>query len=65
MLRQIEWRLQNGRVTKSGVLLVMTLQRMTLKFIKYNNEVNICLRKAKLKYYQNLLDEKFRSPDRF
>ena len=23
------------------------------------NEVNICLRKAKLKYYQNLLDENF------
>ena len=29
------------------------------------NEVNICLRKAKSKYYQNLLDENFRSPDRF
>ena len=29
------------------------------------NEVNICLRKAKSKYYQNLLDENIRSPDRF
>ena len=29
------------------------------------NEVNICLRKAKSKYYQNLLDENIQSPDRF
>ena len=29
------------------------------------NEVNICLRKAKLKYYQQLLDENIRSPERF
>ena len=29
------------------------------------NEVNICLKKAKSKYYQNLLDENFWSPDRF
>ena len=29
------------------------------------NEANICLKKAKSKYYQNLLDENFRSPDRF
>ena len=29
------------------------------------NEVNICLTKAKANYYQNLLDENFRSPDRF
>ena len=29
------------------------------------NDVNICLRKAKSKYYQNLLDENFRSSDRF
>ena len=29
------------------------------------NEVDICLRKAKSKYYQNLLDENCRSPDRF
>ena len=29
------------------------------------SEVNICLKKAKSKYYQNLLDENIRSPDRF
>ena len=29
------------------------------------NEVNICLRNAKSKYYQKLLDENIRSPDRF
>ena len=29
------------------------------------NEGNICLRKAKSKYYQKLLDENIRSPDRF
>ena len=29
------------------------------------NEANICLKKAKSKYYQNLLDDNFRSPDRF
>ena len=29
------------------------------------NEVNTCLRKVKSKYYQNLLDENIRSPDRF
>ena len=29
------------------------------------NEVNICLRKGKSEYYQKLLDENIRSPDRF
>ena len=29
------------------------------------NKANICLRKAKSKKYQNLLDENFRTPDRF
>ena len=29
------------------------------------NQVNILLRKAKTNYLQNLLDENFRSPDRF
>ena len=29
------------------------------------NEVNICLRKAKSKYYQKLMDENIRSMDRF
>ena len=36
---------------------------MTLQLIMKRNEVNICLRKAKSKYYQYLMDGNIRSFD--
>ena len=48
-----------GKMRKTKIENEVTAYKMK------RNEVNICLRKAILKYYQNLLDEKFRSPNRF
>ena len=50
-----EWGFASNNITENDI----TVYKMKHK------EVNICLRKAKLKYYQNLLDEKFQSLGRF
>ena len=64
MLRQIEWRLQNGPTTKSGVLPVTTLFLLQnlLQFQNLSNRVNLMYQRPKCPYlyFSQALEFNFR-----